>query len=142
MVYTPVISIAPPLAFLMLIWYPVHFFSTLPCWRACLNVCDVINVSDAPVSYKKRCLCVLPKFRYAHDLLRFFFQTFFYQRSLKMQRCQIHLTHHTYGRMGLLPLPFSVGKILRGVLLPTCGIVIGAFPTVQGCVALFPAPLA
>jgi hypothetical protein len=64
---TNVISIAPPLAFFMLIPCPVHFFPTLPFWRACSNVCGVINVTDAPMSYKKRCLCVLPKLRYAHD---------------------------------------------------------------------------
>jgi hypothetical protein len=67
MVYTPVIYISPSLAFLMLIQCPVHFFPTLPFWRACLNDCGVINVTDAPVSYKKRCLCVLLKLRYAHD---------------------------------------------------------------------------
>jgi hypothetical protein len=27
----------------------------------------VINVTDAPVSYTKPCLCVLPKLKYAHD---------------------------------------------------------------------------
>jgi hypothetical protein len=39
----------------------------LPFWRACLNVFGVINVTDALVLYKKRCLCMLPKLRYAHD---------------------------------------------------------------------------
>jgi hypothetical protein len=51
----------------MLIPCPVHFFPTLPFRCACLNICGVINVIDAPVSHKKRCLCVLPKLRYAHD---------------------------------------------------------------------------
>jgi hypothetical protein len=67
MVYTPVISIAPPLAFFMLIPCCCHFFPTLPFWRACSNVCGVINATDALVSNKKRCLCDVPKLRYAHD---------------------------------------------------------------------------
>jgi hypothetical protein len=68
MVYTPVISIAPPLAFFMLILFPDHFFPYFPFWLACSNVCGVISVTKVPVSYKKQCLCGLPKLRYAHDL--------------------------------------------------------------------------
>jgi hypothetical protein len=67
MVYTPVISIAPLLAFFMLIPCCCHFFPTLPFWLSCSNVCGVISVSDVPVSYKKQCLCNVPKLRYAHD---------------------------------------------------------------------------
>jgi hypothetical protein len=67
LVYKPVISISPPLAFFMLIPCCSHFFPTLPFWRACSNVCGVISVTKAPVSYKKQCLCDVPKLRYAYD---------------------------------------------------------------------------
>jgi hypothetical protein len=60
-VYTPVISIAPPLAFFMLMPCPAHFFHSLPFWYACSNVCGVISVTEARVSYKKRGLCGVPK---------------------------------------------------------------------------------
>jgi hypothetical protein len=157
---------------MMLIPCPVHFFPTLPFWCVCSNVCGVINVTDAPVSYKKRCLCVLPKLRYAHDwsaemvgsfTFVFILATILLPNDFLSKVVENTATSnsleppHTYGRMGLLLLPSSVGKILRLVLLHLYGVLLCAFcpflvcafsnvicpfPTALGCVAPFLAPCA